>query len=117
MKLKIAMVLLSTIATLGALAANEKDSDKMITLTGCVQKGDNAEKFKLVAHEGSEWELEGDDVDLAKHVGHTVTLTGKVEHAKSSDQELERGVTTAADAKKKGALEVRNLDMISNTCK
>ena len=50
------------------------------TLTGCLRQGDNAHEFELMGQDGSTWELRSDAVDLASHVGHTVSITGAVAH-------------------------------------
>ena len=115
MNLKIAMGLLvfSMIAAAGTSRADDnKKEDKTRTLTGCVQKGESAKDFALIAEDGSKWELEGNDVKLADHVGHKVTVQGKVEHAKDDDK-----TAVGTDAKKSGELEVRTLTMVSDTCK
>ena len=51
------------------------------TVTGCLQKGDSANEYELAGRDGSTWELRSDSVDLASHVGHTVTITGAVRNA------------------------------------
>ena len=115
MKLKIAMsvLVLSIVAAAGvAMGDDTKKEDKTQTLTGCSQKGDDAKEFDLIAQDGSRWELEGNDVDLSGHVGHTVTVAGKVEHAKAHEMKED-----ATGGKKSGELEVRNLTMVSDSCK
>jgi cytoskeletal protein RodZ len=51
------------------------------TVTGCLQKGEGASEYQLTGHDGSTWELHSDAVDLASHVGQTVTITGAVRNA------------------------------------
>jgi hypothetical protein len=60
-------------------------------------------------------------VDLAPHVGHTVTITGTVSHAKAHEmkedakEELkEHGM--AKNAKEHGHLKATELTMVSDTC-
>jgi len=115
MNLKIAMGLLvfSMIAAAGTSRADDnKKEDKTRTLTGCVQKGESAKDFALIAEDGSKWELEGNDVKLADHVGHKVTVQGKVEHAKDDAK-----TAVGTDAKRSGELVLRTLTMVSDTCK
>src|SRR6476469_2765604 len=52
------------------------------SITGCLQKGDSAKEFNLVASDGSTWEVRSSQVNLADHVGHTVSATGVVAHNK-----------------------------------
>src|SRR5438034_11755079 len=52
------------------------------TLTGCLQNGDSADEYLLTTKKGSTWEIKSDRVKLGEHVGHTVTITGAVAHAK-----------------------------------
>ena len=44
--------------------------------TGCLQKGDKPNTFKLVSKDGKSWDVTSSKLSLAGHVGHTVTLTG-----------------------------------------
>lgn len=91
------------------------------SLTGCLQKGESANEYNLLGTDGSTWELKSDAVDLASHVGHTVTVTGAVPHstmhgmkedAKSEAQE--HGMDKSAT--EHGHLTVTNVSMVSNSC-
>jgi hypothetical protein len=91
------------------------------TLTGCLQKGDSAKEYQLVGDDGSTWEVRSDAVDLASHVGHTVTLTGAVanptmhgmkEDAKKEAQE--HGIDKSAT--EHGHMTVTNASMVSSSC-
>ena len=77
---------------------------KAITLTGCLQAGGSADTFKLAnvtggpASTNKEWELMGAPASLkmADHVGHKVSVTGKVMgtgHAKKAVTERFQGFT------------------------
>src|SRR5712672_4028388 len=67
--------------------AQEEPSDKsksdVRTVTGCLSKGDSADEFVLTGNDGSTWEVRGhkSGVDLASHVGHTISATGVVSNA------------------------------------
>src|ERR1700682_1640729 len=54
------------------------------SVTGCLQKGDEAGGFTIAGNDGKVWELHGTKVKLSDHVGHTVTVTGS--HAKESKE-------------------------------
>ena len=91
------------------------------TLTGCLQKGDGTNEYQLTARDGSTWELRSDAVDMASHIGQTVTITGAVRHpdmhnmkedAKREAQE--HGV--AKSSTEHGHMTVTDLTMVSNSC-
>jgi hypothetical protein len=54
---------------------------KVRTLSGCLQKGDDVNEYKLTTAKGGTWEIKSDAVKLGEHVGHTVTVTGVVSDA------------------------------------
>ena len=129
MNLRIASGLITLLMILGAVgvaaAGNDKDKEdkKAPTLTGCLQKGEDANEYALTAKDGSTWELKSDNVDLAPHVGHTVTITGTRSgmhadaHAakeKTKSEMQEHGM--AKNEHEHGHLKVTNLTMVSNSC-
>ncbi len=94
---------------------------KTRTLTGCLQKGEEANEYNFTAKDGGTWEIKSDSVRLDQHVGHTVKITGVVPSAKlhgmkeDVKQEMkEHGM--AKNAKERGHLTVTGLTMISDTC-
>lgn len=79
-----------------------------VTVTGCLQKGDEAGEFSITGEDGKMYGLRSTSVKLEDHLGHKVTVTG---HAKAeSKAEKEKGSKEAAD------LTVTDLKMISTTC-
>src|SRR5258708_3400495 len=62
-------------ATLG-----QDKSDDVRSITGCLSKGDSAREFKITGEDGSTWEVTSATVKLSPHLGHTVTVSGKVWH-------------------------------------
>ena len=59
------------------------------SMTGCLQKGENANTFKLTNVEGTgpktvEIVSMASGVDLAPHVGHKITITGTAVGAKAA---------------------------------
>ena len=120
----IALLLFATAVPLLAANGNDKDSDKARTLTGCLQKGDEANEYALTAGDGSTWELRSDSVNLAPHVGHTVTITGTASrvHAKAHEMKekakeemQEHGMTK--NENEHGHLQVTHLTMVSESCR
>jgi len=99
----------------------QNDHSNVRTLTGCLQKGEGANEYELLAQNGSTWELRSDSVDMASHVGHKVTVTGAVrnsaahnmkEDAKQEAQE--HGMDKSAT--EHGHMTVTNLSMVSHSC-
>ena len=67
----------------GLQKPNEVESGKVASthtktrrLTGCLQKGEDANEYKLTAKDGGTWEIRSDSVKLDEYVGHTVKVTG-----------------------------------------
>lgn len=127
MKLKIVMAVLALFVFAGAtgLAANQDKKithKKTRTLTGCLEKGDDAKEFKLVTGKGGTWEIKSDSVELAPHVGHTVTVTGVVANAEmhgmkedAKEEAKEHGMDKKAE--EHGHLTVTGMKMVSDSCK
>ena len=128
MKFKIAMTFLALFlfaATAGLATAQDttKTTHKKVrTLTGCIQKGEDANEYNLTTAKGGTWEIESDSLKLGDHVGHTVTITGVVSNAKmhgmkedAKTEAKEHGM--GKNSTEHGHLTVTNLTMVSDTCK
>ncbi len=128
MKLKIVMAVLALFmfaGTTGLAAAQDTKKTthkKTRTLTGCLQKGDDANEYNLTTGKGGTWEIKSDSVDLAPHVGHTVTVTGVVSNAKmhgikedAKEEAKEHGMNKKE--KEHGHLTVTDVKMVSDSCK
>jgi len=94
---------------------------KTRTLTGCLQKGEDANEYNLTAKNGGTWEVKSDSVKLDEHVGHTVTITGVVSHSKmhgmkedAKEEAKEHGMDKKAT--EHGHMTVTHLTMVSDTC-
>jgi len=110
-----------------AAAATKSSHAAGMTLTGCLQKGDEPNTFLLTNATGAtadRWELVGAPASLkmADHVGHKVEVHGsavsgataeKLEHEKGAKKE-----TKEEKAKEKGEhhLRVHSFKHISPTC-
>jgi len=55
-----------------------KPKAEMTTVTGCVQAGKKEGTFKLIGDDGTTYMLRSKSANLADHVGHTVTVSGRV---------------------------------------
>ena len=127
MKVKITMAFLALFMFAGtAWLATAQDTTKTThkktrTLTGCLQKGDDAKEFKLTTAKGGTWEIKSDTLKLGDHVGHTVTITGVVSnatlHGAKEDvkaEAKEHGVDK--DSTEHGHMTVTYLKMVSDSC-
>jgi hypothetical protein len=91
------------------------------SITGCLAQGDSAKEFNLTADDGSTWEVRSSNVSLAEHVGHKVTVTGVVAHAKAHNmKEDTKDMAHDAGMKKEnsehGHLKVTDVKMVSESC-
>lgn len=91
------------------------------TLTGCVQKGDEPKEYVLAAKDGSTWDIDSETVKIDPHVGHTVTVTGKVQlallhGAKEAVKEGAKDIGLTKKANERGHLEITKLTMVSPGC-
>ena len=99
-----------------------KDKTDVREITGCLSKGDSAKEFNLAGSDGSTWELRSGQVDLAEHVGHTVTATGVVSNAamhnmKEDAKDAAKDSGMKKDDTEHGHLKVTDVKMVSDSCK
>jgi len=79
-----------------------------VTVTGCLQKGDEAGEFSITGADGKTFGLRSTSVKLDEHLGHKVTVTGKLK-AEEKEEKHE-------NTKEVGDLDVTNLKMVSTSC-
>jgi hypothetical protein len=129
MKLKMSSLLLGmmlvafgSIWTIAQTASSDtKSKSNTRTITGCLSKGDSAKEYLLTANDGSTWEVRGDAVSLADHVGHTVAATGVVKNTTAHNLK-EDAKDAAADAHMKkgnsehGHMTITDVQMVSESC-
>jgi hypothetical protein len=127
MKVKIAMAAFIFLMFTGtarlttAQDATKTTHKKTRTLTGCLQKAEDAKEYNLTTKDGGTWEVKSDSVKLAPHVGHTMTITGVVSNATlhgakedAKSEAKEHGVDK--DSTEHGHMTVTNAKMVSNSC-
>src|SRR6202171_1540174 len=127
MKLKIAMTVVALFvftSTAGLAAAQDTTKTthkKTRTLTGCLQKSDDANEYKLTTEKGATWEIKSDTVKLEDHVAHTITITGVVSNATlhgakedTKAEAKEHGMDK--DSTEHGHMTVTSLKMVSDSC-
>jgi len=85
------------------------------TVTGCLQKGDHANEYHLIA-EHAKWHVKSDYVSLADHVGHKVKVDGAVSNAAFHGMKEDLKAEVHKTPTEIGELTVTNLEMVSDTC-
>ena len=121
-----AIVSMAAMAVLLGCAASvsAKPKSKVRTITGCLSKPEGGDEYLITGRNGSTWEIHGSDsrVNLAKHVGQTVTATGEVSHDKLHNMK-EDAKDTAKDAAgnrhdpEHGHLKVTSIHRVSGSCR
>ena len=107
---------LCPVALIAQTAAPEKKAEKSQTVTGCLQKGDEAGEFSLKGEDGKTWGLRSTSVKLDQHIGHQVTVTGSATHETKAEEKREGQVENAGSKTEYADLTVTNLKMISDSC-
>jgi hypothetical protein len=105
---------------LGASAQDRDDQSqkgKATTITGCLAKGDEPGEFHLTTDDGKRYELRSDQVSLAGHVGHKITVTGTSVKESEENEREENERRGAAENKEAGNLQVTKVQMVSDSCK
>lgn len=120
-KLALSFLALSSLAVLpaaalanGARQDRDDDRGKVREMTGCLQR--DGDEYELVADNGSTWELKSERANLADHVGHTIRVTGTVDHKKVHDAKEKAQGAVDRDNREHGHLTVTDLKMVSRSC-
>ena len=102
---------------------DSKSKSDVRTITGCLTKGDSADEFMLTGNDGSTWEVRGSKsgVDLASHVGHTISATGVVSNTTAHNLKEDAKDTAKDTGMKKnntehGHLKITDVQMLSESC-
>jgi len=85
----------------------DTDKPKTMTVTGCLQKGDEAGEYSIKDDNGKQYGLRSTTVKLGDHLDHKVTVTGKMMSRDKDKNENEEHQQ----------MDVTNLKVISNTCR
>ena len=115
------LLISATLALLSTFAVAKSKRD-IRDLTGCLSRGNSANAFVLNGDDGSMWDVKSSRVNLGKHVGHTVTLTGVVSHAmmhnlKEDTKEAAKDTGATKSNTEHGHLKVTNVKMVSASCR
>jgi|SRR5438105_3017718 len=101
------------------IAQQEGTAAGKTTVTGCLQKGDEAGEYSITGQDGKTYGLRSKSVNLSKHLGHKVTVTGTL---KPESEENEKGEAKKhasnekKDAAEAGDIRVTSLKMIGESC-
>ena len=111
----VALAVLST----SAIAKSKSD---IRDVTGCLSKGNSPDAFVLNGDDGSMWDVKSSRVNLGKHVGHTVTVTGVVSNAmmhnmKEDAKDVAKDSGASKSNTEHGHLKVTNVKMVSVSCR
>ena len=107
---------LCPVALIAQTAAPEKKAEKSQTVTGCLQKGDEAGEFSIKGDDGKTWGLRSTSVKLDQHIGHQVTVTGSTTHETKAEEKKEGQVQNAGSKTEYADLTVTSLKMVSESC-
>jgi hypothetical protein len=98
-------------------APEKKAAEKSThTVTGCLQKGDEAGEFSITGEDGKTWGLRSTSVKLDEHLGHKVTVTGSTTHETKAEEKKEGQVENAGSKTEYADLTVTSLKMVSDSC-
>jgi hypothetical protein len=109
------LILALSLGSIASIAQENKaqtKSGRSMTVTGCLQRGDQAGEYSVTGEDGKRYGLHpSKSVDLSKHVGHKVSVTGsKISEQNEEKEKKEAGGGEYAD------LRVTDIKHISETC-
>ncbi|HEY2896921.1 MAG TPA: hypothetical protein VGJ12_07280 [Gemmatimonadaceae bacterium] len=121
--LLVAGALIASAAVRGTASTDRVVGAAADSATGCLQKGDKPNTFKLVAKDGKSWEVTSSKLSLAGHVGHTVTLSGDMMKDQTSQMKdtsmskMKMGDSSMSGmGSSSGTLNATSMKMVSATC-
>jgi hypothetical protein len=79
-----------------------------------LQKGDEPNEYSITDESGKLYGLRSSSVKLADHLGHKVTITGRIVGEKDEDEDEGREGKSAS--KEAGVIQVTKLTMVSSSC-
>ena len=116
---------LLALTTLGVAKARQSEmpgmpgmaDHKTMSVTGCVQKGVEAQGFYLTASDGKVYELTGKAVKLDHLVGETATVMGReVKRSKAIEAKMETDEMKEAAGKPYADLQVTGVKDVAQGC-
>ena len=87
----------------------------LVNVTGCLKRSSQTGGFYVADQNGRTWELTSKKVDLAKHVFHTVSVSGHPSPgSKTQEGKSEQG--QKPEGSQIFGLDVTELEMVSDSC-
>ena len=111
----IALLVWVSLFLIGAAQDTQDTSQLTRYVTGCLQKGPDANEYRLIA-ENAKWHLRSDNVRLADHVGHKVKVAGAVSNQPFHGMKEDLKAEVKHNPTETGVLTVTNLEMVSDSC-
>ena len=118
LKMRLGLIALLASVSLLVLGAAQGTNDTSKTtryITGCLQKGHNANEYQLIA-ENAKWHLKSDNVRLADHVGQRVKVAGAVSNQPYHGMKEDLKAEVEENPTETGGLSVTNLEVVSESC-
>lgn len=97
-------------------SAQEKSASGKTTVTGCLQKGDEAGEYSITGEDGKIYGLRSKTVKLSEHLGHKVTVTGTLKAESAEKEKGEAEEHEKKEAAEAGDIRVTNVKMVSDKC-
>lgn len=115
--LKVGLGLIASLVCVSLFLMGAAQDTSLLTrfVTGCLQKGQGANEYHLIA-ENAKWHLKSDNVRLADHVGHKVKVTGVVSNQPYHGMKEDLKAEVSKNPTETGGLTVTNLEMVSDSC-
>ena len=114
--LAVALLVASGIAFAQGTKSKSTSATKSKTVTGCLQKGDEPNEFSIT-ESGKTYGPRSSKVDLSKHLGHQVSVTGRLRPESEENEANEaKEKNEKNEQKEAGDIRVMSLKMIKDTC-
>jgi hypothetical protein len=97
-------------------SAQQKSAGGKTTVTGCLQKGDEAGEYSITGEDGKTYGLRSKSVNLSQHLGHKVTVTGTLRAESAEKEKREAEEHEKKEAAEAGDIRVTDLKMVSEKC-
>ena len=103
-------------AYITASAPAQEKSAGRTTVTGCLQKGDEAGEYSITGEDGKIYGLRSKAVKLSEHLGHKVTITGTLRPESAEKKQGEAAEHQTKESEEAGDIRVTDLKMVSDKC-
>ena len=96
-------------------SAQTNSSDKA-TVTGCLQKGDEAGEYSITSEDGRTYGLRSKTVKLSQHLNHRVTVSGTIKPEAAEKEKKTGEAAEKGERSETGDIHVTDLKMVSDKC-